>query len=75
PNRFEFVFTPKHASWLNIIETFFAKMTKSVLRHIRVSSKEELRERILKYLDEINENPIPFRWRYKMESAARREQS
>ena len=46
PNRFEFVFTPKHASWLNIIESFFAKMTKSVLRHIRVSSKEELRERI-----------------------------
>ena len=74
PNRFEFVFTPKHASWLNIIETFFAKMTKSVLRHIRVSSKEELRERILKYLDEVNENPVPFRWRYKMESAARREQ-
>lgn len=75
PNRFEFVFTPKHASRLNIIETFFAKMTKSVLRHIRVSSKEELRERILKYLDEINENPVPFRWRYKMESAARREQA
>ncbi len=75
PNRFEFVFTPKHASWLNIIETFFAKMTKSVLRHIRVSSKEELRERILKYLDEVNENPVPFRWRYKMEAAARREQA
>ena len=75
PNRFEFVFTPKHASWLNIIETFFAKMTKSVLRHIRVSSKEELRERILQYLDEINENPVPFRWRYKMESATRRAQA
>ncbi|GAA0609886.1 hypothetical protein GCM10009001_29050 [Virgibacillus siamensis] len=29
PNRFEFVFTPKHGSWLNIIESFFAKMSKS----------------------------------------------
>ncbi|GAC44175.1 IS630 family transposase [Paenibacillus popilliae] len=28
PNRFEFVFTPKHGSWLNGIESFFAKMTK-----------------------------------------------
>ncbi|ALX47821.1 transposase [Lentibacillus amyloliquefaciens] len=33
PNRFEFVFTPKHGSWLNIIESFFAKMSKSFLRH------------------------------------------
>ncbi len=69
PNRFEFVFTPKHASWLNIIESFFAKMTKSMLRHIRVESKEDLRQRILLYLEEVNRNPVPFRWRYKMESA------
>ena len=70
PNRFEFVFTPKHASWLNIIESFFAKMTKSMLRHIRVQSKEELRERILLYLEEVNRNPVTFRWKYKMQSAA-----
>jgi transposase len=70
PNRFEFVFTPKHASWLNVIESFFAKMTKSMLRHIRVESKEELRQRILLYLEEVNKNPVPFRWRYKMQSPA-----
>ena len=75
PNRFELVFTPKHAWWLNNIETFFPKMTKSVLRHIRVSLKEELRERILQYLDKVNENPVAFRWRYKMESTTRREQA
>jgi transposase len=69
PNRFEFVFTPKHASWLNIIESFFAKMSKSVLRHIRVSSKEELKQRIELYLQEVNENPVPFKWKYGMESA------
>ena len=71
PNRFEFVFTPKHASWLNIIESFFAKMSKSMLRGIRVTSKEELRQRIEQYLDEINENPVPFRWKYRPESAAK----
>ena len=43
--RFDFVFTPKHASWLNLIEVFFSKMTRSFLRHIRVQSKEELIEK------------------------------
>lgn len=70
PNRFEFIFTPKHASWLNVIESFFAKMTKSMLRHIRVKSKDELRERLELYLKEVNENPIPFRWKYGLESLA-----
>ena len=37
PNRFEFVFTPLHGSWLNLIEVFFAKMTHQVLRHIQNS--------------------------------------
>lgn len=71
PNRFEFVFTPKHASWLNIIESFFAKMTKSVLRHIRVESKDELKKRLELYMNEVNQNPIPFRWKYGLESANR----
>ncbi len=64
PNRFEFVFTPKHGSWLNLIESFFAKMTKSFLRGIRVSGKSELKKRILKYLKEINESPVIFHWKY-----------
>src|SRR5208283_3750435 len=32
--RFEFVFTPKHGSWLNLVEGFFSKLARSVLRHI-----------------------------------------
>ena len=64
PNRFDFVFTPKHGSWLNLIESFFAKMAKTVLRGIRVHSKSEMKQRILKYLDEINECPVIFRWKY-----------
>jgi len=45
PNRFEFVFTPKHGSWLNIIESLFAKMAKTFLREIRVKSEAELKQR------------------------------
>jgi len=70
PNRFEFIFTPKHGSWLNLIENFFAKMAKTMLRGIRVTSKAELKERILKYLQEINQAPVIFRWRYGPESVS-----
>jgi transposase len=66
PDRYELVFTPKHASWLNMIEGFFSKMTRQMLKGIRVSSKEELAERMYKYFDEVNEIPVVFRWKYKM---------
>ena len=64
--RFEFVFTPKHGSWLNIIEGFFGKLARQLLRGIRVKSKEELVERITKYIAEVNENPVIPNWTYKM---------
>ncbi|MDY6966374.1 MAG: IS630 family transposase [Halobacteriota archaeon] len=67
PQRFQFVFTPKHASWLNIIECLFSKMTGSLLIGMRVSSKEELHERINRYFDEINKMPVIFKWKYKMD--------
>jgi len=67
PNRFEFIYTPKHGSWLNLIEMFFSKMTRAFLRSLRVKSKEELRQRIEKYLDEINAAPVVFKWKYKMD--------
>lgn len=67
PGRFEFVFTPKHGSWLNMIEMFFSKVARSFLRHIRVESKEELVERIYQGIEEINKDPVIFRWKYKME--------
>jgi transposase len=70
PQRFQFVFTPKHASWLNIIESLFSKMTRSFLRGIRVSSKEELIERIDQYFYEMNRMPVIFRWKYKMDEMA-----
>ena len=67
PNRFEFVYTPKHGSWLNIIEVFFSKVTRAFLRSLRVSSKNELRRRIELYLKEVNASPIVFRWKYKLD--------
>jgi transposase len=67
PQRFQFIFTPKHASWLNIIESLFSKMTRSMLRGIRVSSKEELCERITQYFDDLNKMPVIFKWKYKMD--------
>jgi len=60
------VFTPKHGSWLNMIESFFSKMTRQMLKGIRVLSKEELVERIYQYFCEINQDPVVFRWKYKM---------
>jgi len=67
PGRFEFVFTPKHGSWLNMIEMFFSKIARSFLRHIRVDSKQELVERIYQGIQAINEEPVVFKWKYKME--------
>lgn len=67
PGRFTFVFTPKHGSWLNIIESFFGKMSRAMLRGIRVGSKEELTERIYAYIDEVNRDPVVYRWKYKMD--------
>jgi transposase/DNA-binding MarR family transcriptional regulator len=67
PNRFEFTFTPKHGSWLNLIEVFFSKMTRAFLRGLRVSSKAELVRRLEGYLNEVNQSPVVFRWKYELE--------
>ncbi len=63
PNRFVYVHTPKHGSWLNLIEMVFSKMARSFLRRIRVRSREELKERILKGIAEMNQSPTVMRWR------------
>jgi transposase len=62
PGRFEYVHTPKHGSWLNLIECVFSKMARTFLRHIRVDSVDELKARILAGIDEFNASPVVFRW-------------
>jgi transposase len=63
PNRFKYVHTPTHGSWLNIVETLFGKMARTFLRHVRVQSWEELRDRILLGIAEINQAPVIHRWK------------
>jgi transposase len=68
--RFEFTFTPTHGSWLNLIEGFFSKLARSVLRHIRVASKQELKDRIMAAIDDVNRHPVVHTWSYKLDKAA-----
>jgi len=68
--RFEFTFTPTHGSWLNLIEGFFSKFARSVLRHIRVASKHELKERIMAGIDDVNRHPVIHTWSYRLTEAA-----
>jgi len=67
PQRFVFVFMPTHGSWLNLVENLFSKMTRTMLRGIRVATKQELIDRIHQYFKEINAAPVIFRWKYKMD--------
>ncbi len=64
------MFTPKHDSWLNLVEEFFSKMARSVLRRIRVASNAEVELRILAYLDDVNSEPVIHTWTYKIGEAA-----
>jgi hypothetical protein len=68
--RFQFTFTLKHGSWLNLIEGFFSKFARSVLGHIRVTSKQELKERIMASIEDINRHPVIHTWSYKLAEAA-----
>jgi hypothetical protein len=68
--RFEFTFTPVHGSWLNLVEGFFSKFARSVLRHIRVASKQELRARIMAGIEDVNRYPVIHTWSYRLAEAA-----
>jgi len=56
------VFTPTHASWLNQVEIWFSLLSRQALRHVSFRSKDELRERILDYVDTYNASAHPFEW-------------
>ena len=68
--RFEFTFTPRHGSWLNLVEGFFSKLARSILRHMRVASKQELKDRLIAAVDHFNEDPVVHTWTYKLDKAA-----
>lgn len=55
-------FTPTSASWLNLVERFFAEITNQRIRRGAFRSVTALRQAIMGYLDEHNEKPKPFVW-------------
>src|ERR1700747_311781 len=60
--RFHLHFTPTSASWLNMVERFFAELTEKRIRRGVFTSVAELEEAILTYLEQHNANPRPFIW-------------
>ena len=60
--RFVFHFTPTSTSWLNAVESFFAKLTKKRLKRGVFRALQELKDAIHRSLDDTNANPKPFTW-------------
>lgn len=60
--RYHIHFTPTSASWLNVVERFFAELTNRQIRRGSFNSVNQLKQTIMKYLDQHNENSKPFKW-------------
>ena len=64
-HRIHFVYTPKHASWLNQVEIWFSILVRKLIRRASFSSKENLKERILQFIEYFNRTMAkPFKWTY-----------
>lgn len=65
-NKFEFVYTPLHASWVNQVEIFFSILHRRCLKNTSFSSKKELRNKVLAFIKNWNENERhPFNWTFR----------
>ena len=60
--RFHLHFTPTSASWLNMVERFFAEITRKRIRRSAFKSIAELKSAIMEYLENHNADPKPFIW-------------
>jgi DDE superfamily endonuclease len=63
-HRISFVYVPKHTSWLNQIEIWLSILVRRVIRRGSFTSLDDLRERILAFIDYFNQTAKPFRWTY-----------
>lgn len=64
-HRIRFVYTPKHTSWLNQVEIWFSILVRRLLKRASFKSVDELRQRILKFIDYFNKIMAkPFKWTY-----------
>jgi transposase len=67
-HRIRFVYTPKHTSWLNQVEIWFSILVRKLLRRSSFCSVEDLRARILSFIDYFNRTMAkPIRWLYSVE--------
>ena len=65
-HRIRFIYTPKHASWLNQVEIWFSILVKRLLKRLSVKSADELKDKISKFIDFFNKTMAkPFKWTYK----------
>ena len=62
--RWRFCFTPKHASWLNQVEIFFAILARRLLKHGHFDSETDLAEQMLAFVEHYNLTAKPFAWTY-----------
>jgi len=63
-HRIQFVYVPKHTSWLNQIEIWFSILVRRVIKRGNFPSVEALRERILAFIAYFNQTAKPFKWTY-----------
>ena len=66
--RFEVIYTPKTASWLNVIECEFAVITRLSLNR-RIPTIEQLRIEVLALLDERSRKQITITWQFSLQAA------
>ena len=65
-HRIRFIYTPKHASWLNQVEIWFSILVHRLLKRLSVKSKEELKEKVLSFIGYFNQVMAkPFKWTYR----------
>lgn len=65
---FEFVFTPKSASWLNMIEIEFSTLARLCLNR-RIPAMEELEAEVMALIAERDRKRIKINWQFSLESA------
>ena len=64
-HRIQFLYTPKHTSWLNQIALWFSILARRVLKRGNFASTDALRERLLAFIAYFNQTAVPFKWTYK----------
>ena len=63
-HRIQFIYVPKHTSWLNQVEIWFSILVRRVIKRGNFTSLDDLRARILAFIAYFNQTAKPFQWTY-----------